>query len=255
MIINADDHRAAAVTDAIRRGDAEQLRRLLDRRPDLASVGIRTDGDGAGVRSLLHIATDWPGHFPNGVAVVTLLVAAGADVNARFIGSHSETPLHWAASSDDADMVDALLDLGADIEADGGIIGNGTPLDDAVAFAQWNAAARLVERGATIHLFNSAALGMLDRLNANLTMATPPPTSEEIARAFWGACHGGQQTTAARLLELGADINWLTPWDGTSPLDAARRSKADALAAWLIDHAAKPAGELTSNDGRRQRSW
>ena len=41
-----------------------------------------------------------------------------------------------------------LLDAGANIEARGGVIGGGTPLDDAWAFGQWNAARRLVERGA-----------------------------------------------------------------------------------------------------------
>jgi ankyrin repeat protein len=48
---------------------------------------------------------------------VAALVAAGADVHARFTGPHTETPLHWAASSDDVGVLDALLDAGADIEA------------------------------------------------------------------------------------------------------------------------------------------
>lgn len=61
----------------------------------------------------------------------TLLIDAGADVNARFIGPYSETPLHWAASSNDVEVVDELLDNGADIEAPGSVIGGGTPLADA----------------------------------------------------------------------------------------------------------------------------
>ena len=44
--------------------------------------------------------TDWPGYFPNGPEVVRLLVVAGADPDARYPGE--ETPLHWAASSDDS---------------------------------------------------------------------------------------------------------------------------------------------------------
>ena len=91
-------------------------------------------------RTLLHAATDWPGHFPNNPATVRALVAAGADVDARFTGPHRETPLHWAASSDDVEVLDALLDAGADIEADGAVIAGGTPLTDAVAFGQWAAA-------------------------------------------------------------------------------------------------------------------
>ena len=44
------------------------------------------------------------------------------DVDARFVGRHRETPLHWAASSDDVAVLDALLVAGADIDADGGVI-------------------------------------------------------------------------------------------------------------------------------------
>ena len=69
-------------------------------------------------------------------------------MDARFRGPHEETPLHWAASSDDVAVLDALLDAGADIEAPGGVIGGGPPLADARAFGQWKAAHRLVERGA-----------------------------------------------------------------------------------------------------------
>src|SRR4029453_14620054 len=98
--------------------------------------------------SLPHVAADWPGHFPNGAASVAVLIDAGADVNARFTGPHTETPLHWAASSDDIEVLDTLLDRGADIEAPGSVIAGGTPLADAVAFGQWKAANRLVARGA-----------------------------------------------------------------------------------------------------------
>ena len=75
--------------------------RLLAEHPDLAAARIG-DPDGMS-RTLLHAATDWPGHFPNNPATVRALVAAGADVDARFTGPHHETPLHWAASSDDVE--------------------------------------------------------------------------------------------------------------------------------------------------------
>ena len=39
------------------------------------------------------------------------------------------------------------------------MIGGGTALDDAWAFGQWNAARRLVERGARPTLLAAAALG------------------------------------------------------------------------------------------------
>src|SRR4029077_7396978 len=118
------------------------LRGLLNANPGLASGRI-LDRKGCG-RTLLHVATDWPGNFPRVAETVAALVAAGADPGAQFEGgSHAETPLHWAASSDDLAALNALLDAGADIEAPGAVIGGGTPLADAVAFGQWQAARRL----------------------------------------------------------------------------------------------------------------
>ena len=162
-MLAADDPLAVAATQAVQTGDLEALGRLLAEHPDLATARIG-DPDGMS-RTLLHAATDWPGHYPNNAATVRALVAAGGDVDARFAGPHRETPLHWAASSDDVEVIDALLDAGANIEADGAVIAGGTPLTDAVAFAQWNAARRLVERGAHVPMREAAALGMLDRLD------------------------------------------------------------------------------------------
>jgi ankyrin repeat protein len=192
---------------------------------------------------LLHVATDWPGHFPNGTETVAALVQAGADVNARFRGPHEETPLHWAASSNDVEVLDVLLDAGADIEADGGVIGGGTPLTDARAFGQWQAARRLVERGAKTGLDDAATLGLMDRLMSYFT-ESQRPSRDETNSAFWGACHGGQQRAAEYLLDQGADPNWIPPWEELTPLDAAERSEARELAAWLRRRGAKAANEL-----------
>lgn len=210
--------------EAIRNGDLRALTDLFRENPALATA--RIDGQ----RTLLHVATDWPGHFPNGVATVGMLIEHGADVNAQFIGRHRETPLHWAASSDDVPVLDALLDHGADIEARGGVIGGGTALADAVAFGQWNAARRLVERGAHASLWEASALGRVDRVKE--FFATQSPKPDEVTNAFWCACHGGQRETAEFLLSRGADLKWIGH-DGLTPLDAANRSHAEDVAAWL----------------------
>lgn len=231
------DPLAVELTTTIRTGDVTGLKRLLHNNPGTATVRI---GDEGTSRTLLHIATDWPGQFPNAATTVAVLVQAGADVNARFRGAHTETPLHWAASSDDVEVLDALLDLGADINADGAVISGGTPLADARAFAQWRAAHRLVERGATTTLTDAATLGLLDRVESHI----PGATTEEINGAFWGACHGGQQRCAAHLLDHGADLDWIPPWEPMTPLDAAQRSGAVELVAWLREREAKSAAEL-----------
>lgn len=165
--------KGAECVEAVRSGHVESLNRLLDENSALATARI----DGA--RTLLHVATDWPGHLPNVWASVEALVAHGADVNAAFLGRHSETPLHWAASSDDVEALDALLDHKADIEAPGAVIGGGTPLADAVAFGQWRAARRLVERGAQTILWQAAALGLIRRVE-ELFGGNPPLTRDEI---------------------------------------------------------------------------
>jgi ankyrin repeat protein len=235
LILGPSEPVAEAVTAAIRGGDVDGLRRLLAEHPELARASI-------GPRSMLHVATDWPGRFPNDTAVVAVLVEAGADANARFAGSHCETPLHWAASGDNVEVLDALLDAGADIEAPGAVIGGGTPLADAVAFGPWRAARRLVERGAGTSLQEAAALGLLDRVRGRCERP-PPPRSEEITEALWYACHGGQRPAAEYVLDRGADLDWVSTWDGLTPLDAARRSGHDELAEWLVGRGARPAAD------------
>jgi ankyrin repeat protein len=232
-----DDPRAVALVDVIRSGDVDGLKRLLREDAALARVGIVSCSDaGESVRSPLHIATDWPGHFPNGAETVAVLVDAGADPNARFVGQHDETPLHWAASSDDVAVLDALIDAGAEIEPGGGVIADGTPLADAVAFGQWRAARRLLDRGAGATLWQAAALGLTQRV------AEEDASAEELTHAFWCACHGGQRVTAELLLERGADIDWIGH-DGLTPLDAALRSGAHDLAGWLRSRGAASSGD------------
>jgi uncharacterized protein len=228
---------AVEVTAAVQRGDAGRLRALLARHPGLATTRIVKEGEQAGERTLLHLFADWPGHRRNPQEIVSVLVGAGADVGAR--PDDSETPLHWAASNDDVELVDALLDAGADVNAPGSIIGGLGPVADAAVFGGYRAGRRLVERGAPTNLYQASALGLTDRVRELLT-ADPGPDAELVTTSFWAACCAGQQAIAALLLEAGADINWVG-WDHKTPLDAATSVGADALADWLRERGARPA--------------
>ncbi|GAA4551171.1 ankyrin repeat domain-containing protein [Pseudonocardia xishanensis] len=214
--------------EAVRAGDLDRLAVLLAADPGL--VHARPDGQ----RTLLHVLADWPGNRAHGPATAAALVAAGADVDARFVGAHRETALHWAASNDDVPLVDALLDLGADIDADGAVIADGTPLSDAVAFAQRAAAARLVERGATVRQAEAAALGLVDLLDS----------VDDLDLCFWYACHGGSRAAAELLLARGARLDHVPGWERLTPLDAAERAGAAELVAWLRGRGARRASEL-----------
>jgi len=240
MTISTGDPVAQATTTAIHAGDVATLNRLLAEHPWLATARLGTADPDAMSRALLHVATDWPGHYPHVAATIAALMEAGADVNARFRGPHEETPLHWAASSDDVDALDALIDAGADIEAPGAVLGGGAPIADACGFKQWQVAHRLVERGARTTLTDAATLGLLDRVQAYFTSAAAP-TPEDITRAFWGACHGGRRSCAEYLLDRGADLNWIPPWGNHTPLDAAAQDGADELVQWLRAQGAESA--------------
>lgn len=214
----ADDPDVVAVTAAIQSGDLDAVRELLATRPELLTVRY---GEEHGMsRTILHAATDFPGGFPRIAETIRLLIDAGADPDARFSGPHTETPLHWAASSDDIDAIDALLAGGADIEAPGGVLTGGPPLDDAVVFGQRRAGHRLVDAGASTRLFHAAALDLPARVS-ELVTAQQGASVDEITNALWHACRQGSTAAAKLLLDAGGDPLWVG-WEGLTPLAAAR---------------------------------
>ena len=236
---------AIGLTRAIHGGELDALRRLVDERPELATVHmIGRKGLEGGWRTPLHAATDWPGYFPAAPAAVALLLDAGADPNDDTGGDSPETPLHWAASTDDVDVAVVLVDRGADLETPGGSIG--TPLDNAIGYGCWHVARLLVARGAALDaLWHAAALGRLDRVE-ELLAANPPPTEEDVNNAFWQACHGGQRRAAERLLAAGADIHAAPDYAGNkTALDqtVSPDTRRELLAGWLREAGA------TSGDG------
>lgn len=234
MVIEDSD--AVTAVAAIRAGDLTVLAALLEADPVLAGSRLGV----AGGRTPLHIVSDWPGYFPNGPAVVALLVEAGANPNARSDNDeHGETPLHWAASSDDVDVALALIEGGADLETPDGSIG--TPLDNAIGYGCWNVARLLVARGALVDkLWHAAALGMLDRLEELLR---PGTDHEQISQAFWHACAGGQRRAAERLFSAGADLTWVPDYAEGTALDAATGlgTRQQNVIEWLRSKGARAA--------------
>jgi ankyrin repeat protein len=225
---------------SIHNGDLQALRSLLDERPELATARMigRTGVEG-GWRSPLHAAADWPGYFPNAPAAVAILLEAGADPNDNTGGDRPETPLHWAASTDDVDVAAVLIDGGADLETPGGSIG--TPLDNAIGYGCWHVARLLVERGAKVdRLWQAASLGKLARLDE---LMSETPDHEEISKAFWHACSGAQRRAAEYLLAHGADLNWIPDYADGTPLDSASGSgtRRENVISWLRELGARSA--------------
>ena len=239
--IPSDDQVALELLLAVRVGDVEAIQRLLRNDPALASARLFGKDGGAGTP--LHLVVDWPGYFPNGPQIVRLLIDAGADPNALTTsrgsqpGPGDETPLHYAASSDDVDVAEALIEGGADIETPDGSIG--TPLDNAVGYGCWHVARLLVARGARVDkAWHAAALGMLGRLEALL--GSDPP-AKEVSQAFWHACTSGQRRAAEFLLSRGADLNWEPDYAHGTPLDAASGlgTRQQNVISWLRELGAR----------------
>jgi uncharacterized protein len=231
--MEVDDQPAAGLAIAIRTGDIAGVERLLAGYPGLAVEHF--PGRGGGTRTALHLATDWPGYFPAGPQIVAILIAAGADPSAPTTGGTPETPLHWAASSDDVDVARALIDGGAELETPGGSIG--TPLDNAIGYGCWHVARLLVQRGARVErLWHAAALGLLDRLEELLTQS---PGGEDISHAFWQACHGGQRRAAERLLGAGADLAYHPGYadETAAQIAASHGEQRSNLLRWLSERA------------------
>ena len=225
------------VIEAVRRGDAGSLRPLLAAHPGLAREYFESSDCSS--RTLLHVVTDWPGFFPNGPMITRLLIEAGADPDARTAGGgFAEAPLHRTASSDDADVAEALIDGGADMELPEGSIG--TPLDNAIGYGCWNVARLLVDRGARVDkLWHAAALGIHDRLLDLL--GESPPSEEALTEAFFQACSGGQRRAAELLLARAVDV---APGGGDSSLETAAGlgEQREQLVEWLRTHGAHPRG-------------
>jgi ankyrin repeat protein len=122
---------------AVKDGDLEQVRAMLEENPALAHI---RDKD---LSTPLHLAA-WRGH----PAVVSELIAAGADVHAHNANGHwGTTPLHAAAHGNQAEAAAALIQGGADVNALKSR-GKGTPLAETQAHKATKVAKLLREHGA-----------------------------------------------------------------------------------------------------------
>lgn len=229
MTLPESDLQAQTLIEAIQTGDHPALRQCLGQVDALSFRYVDRHGTH---KSLLHAATDWPGHWPGLGETIGLLVEAGADVNAQAFKpageGASETPLHWAASSDDVLAVDTLIEHGADVEATGAVFTGGTPMSDAVIFRKWAAAQALLAHGAQLTAWQAAGLGLLARMEP-LLVGTG---GRERNVSLWHACRAGHADCVSRLLELGAEADWVGPMKKT-PRQLATDSGDKAVLACL----------------------
>jgi ankyrin repeat protein len=133
--------------EAAYRGDAAAVRGLLEERVDV------NEGNRFGMTALMYAAGQpfywpWRERFPGSAEIARLLIARGADVNAR--AANGRTALMAAVESGDAESVSVLLGAGADVNAAASrgetalVLAAANGLDDVVQ--------ELLRRGAQVNL-------------------------------------------------------------------------------------------------------
>ena len=190
---------------SIDKGDLEEIERLLQSTPALASKPIAW---GPIFRKChtepLHYLSDAPFNrlWSHGLQdkIARLLLQFGAPVDG--LPSSGESPLHGAASLGEAQVAEVLIEFGADIEKRASYPGipDGTPLDFAVHFGMVDVIEVLTKHGAQIYSSRMAAgAGRLNSMVEKLDGA-------DITDVFRCACVCDQIEIVEHLLGQGLDV-------------------------------------------------
>ncbi|GAB1312302.1 Ankyrin repeat-containing domain protein [Madurella fahalii] len=177
--------------------------------------------------------------------IVEILLEKGADVNAQ--GGYYGTALQAAASEGDNDIVEILLEKGADVNAQGGEYG--TALQAAAFGGDNDIVERLLEKGADVNAqggyygtaLQAAAFGGYDIVEILLEKgADVNAQGGEYGTALQAAASGGDNDIVEILLEKGADVNAQGGRYGTALQAAASEGYNDIVERLLEKGATNP---------------
>ena len=237
-----------ALLFAARVGDLESAKLLL------AAGADANDADAWGVSAMVLAAHSGFGDL------VEFLLENGADANAAAAGFSA---LHLAIMRRDARMADALLSRGADANAPlrtwtptrrsskdwnfaPELIG-ATPFWMAARFAQPDMMRLLLKHGAdpkVVHRVDYTPDGLVTKPQTLATTTLMAATGMGGGGTAWVQPNRAEREApmleAVKLaVELGVDVNAANT-DGRTALDAARALKYESVAAFLVEHGAKP---------------
>ena len=159
--------------------------------------------------------------------LVRILLKAGADVNGR---GARDTPLQMAACQDDVDMVDTLLEYGAEIDAPSHAPNGRTALQGAAERGNYDLVKRFLFLGADVNapasLFNGRT-------------------------ALQAAVEQGSPEVIDLLIGSGADVNAnASQEDGLTCLEAAIKGKKVELVSFLLNKGAYANGLAQTKGGQ-----
>jgi uncharacterized protein len=231
--------------DILNTRDLSRLTRLLAEHPELATRPMehwtdRQHGEPLGYITMMRFNHDrlgLPSDLPGTSAVARALIAAGAPVNGR--PGDKETPLITAASSGDAEVAQALIDAGAEVDAisapNSGGVPSGTALEHAAVFGMTEVVDVLVAAGARIDSLEMAAA-------AGDVSAWPLArfTLQSRIRALVFAADHQRLNVIDQLVQAGTPVNEADAEWGRLPLHTAAANGRAASVRRLLAHGADP---------------
>ena len=240
--------RAVPLVDAVKNGDTEAVRALLQQSDVNAP---ETDGTTA-----LH----WAAHRDD-LDTADLLIRAGANVTAA--NRYGVTPLLLASENGNAALIERLLNAGADPNRTVGE--HETALMTAARSGNVDAVKVLSDHGADVHATESwrgqtALMWAAVENNAAAAQALIEAGAEVQTRSNGGftpllfAAQAGHIEAASVLLAAGADVDAPLP-DGMSALVMAVANANYEFAAWLLEQGADPNADEHGWTALHHLSW
>ena len=240
-----------AAAEAVVTGDGAGLERLIRRQPSLA----RARSARVHRATLLHYAAaNGVENYrqttpPNAVAIVELLLAAGAEVDAEadmYGGGCTTlglvaTSIHPERAGVQNALLQTLIDRGAALDHPRGAGNNHLYVGGCLANGRSAAAEFLAARGAPLDLEGAAGIGRLDVVQSYFDpdgRLKPHATVEEMHAAFGSACAYGRIAVVEFLLDRGVPVDATLRRDGQMGLHAAALGGHAAIVALLLDHRA-----------------
>ncbi|NKB72119.1 MAG: hypothetical protein GKR89_34000 [Candidatus Latescibacteria bacterium] len=219
--IGGNSAEVEAIRRAVEAGDAETVTVLLEKNPGLVHVRLESDV-AEGDTLLIRAVPNQRPPTPDQLQVAQQLIAAGADIDATGGSGDSagSTALAKAAWLGWLEMVQLLLDLGADPDRENAI-DQGRAIDTAAGHGHRQIVALLIAAGASYGLQHTIEAGLLKETR-QLLDADPELVNEPLPDGHMPlTLAAGKQGIFNLLLRRGADIHRRDP-RGNTPLLAAR---------------------------------